>query len=254
MAAVSVPAIRSHIASSSPLALCRGVRSVRSRTCPPPPGHSYHVMDEGVFGYPGGGSSLRLVWIRVGLLGFCPSRVMHLLCIFVRKKNVPSKIRKVVFLQGFHGANARQCHPYTMTAQARTKRGLWGYLLTGRKIVILSFSVLEIRGLYYPGLRTSIQRMGAYIRDYSTAASFALPRACFQYTCIWRDINLFTYLVLLSIFFMWAYRTGPKLRTVTWGPIFLGLRHCGELCPAAGLYITHILVLIIQIALCPGPH
>ena len=34
--------------------------------------------------------------------------------------------------------------PYKMTAQARTKRGLWGYLFTGRKIVILSFGVLEI--------------------------------------------------------------------------------------------------------------
>ena len=38
-----------------------GVRSARSRTCPPPPGHLYHVMDEGFFVYPGGDSSLRLV-------------------------------------------------------------------------------------------------------------------------------------------------------------------------------------------------
>ena len=103
-----------------------------------------------------------------------------------------------------------------MTAQARAMRGLWGYLFTGRKIVILSFTVLEIGA--YPGLRTSIQRMGAYIRDYSTAAGFALPRACYQYTFIWRYIYRFTYLALLYIF-MWAYRTGPKLRTVTWGPI-----------------------------------
>ena len=51
-----------------------------------------------------------------------------------------------------------------MTAQARTKRGLWGYLFTGRKIVILSFGFLEIgvlsgttkvyskNGGLYPGL------------------------------------------------------------------------------------------------------
>ena len=71
---------------------------------------------------------------------------------------------KVVLSQGFHGANAHQSHPYKMTAQARTKRGLWGYLFPGRKIVILSFGVLEIRvlsgttevysknGGLYPGL------------------------------------------------------------------------------------------------------
>ena len=86
-----------------------------------------------------------------------------------------------------------------MTAQARAMRGLWGYLFTGRKIVILSFTVLEIGA--YPGLRTSIQRMGAYIRDYSTAAGFALPRACYQYTWIWRYMYLFTYILSSIIYF-----------------------------------------------------
>ena len=47
------------LSMSDELALCRGARSARSRTCPPPPGHLYHVIDKGVFVYPGGGSSLR---------------------------------------------------------------------------------------------------------------------------------------------------------------------------------------------------
>ena len=41
-------------------------------------------------------------------------------------------------------------HPYTMTAQARTKRGLWGYLFMGRKVCNLNSTVIEIGA--YPGL------------------------------------------------------------------------------------------------------
>ena len=72
----NAPSILSPLCSSlwRLLALCRGVRSIWSWTCPPPPGHLCHVMDRGEARAPvftGGGFVTRSpTGLSAGLVGF----------------------------------------------------------------------------------------------------------------------------------------------------------------------------------------
>ena len=134
-------------------------------------------MDEGFFDFPGEGSSLRLV-CRSGAPRVQPFQ-RDASASFGRT-NFPCA---GPFVSGFHGANAHQCHPYTMTAQARTKRGLWGYLFMGRKVGNLNFTVIEIGA--YPGLGA----MDAYER---------CPAACMLLT--YRVLFIY-YLPLYALLF-----------------------------------------------------